>query len=95
MIDSAKLSIDFDKNALTAMRFDRPPPDESLQVEFQLAGVAVVVAAPDARPSQELARELTDLVVRELSVHKRPREVRFVDGLPRNEMGKVQKTRLI
>ena len=57
--------------------------------------VAVVVAAPDARPSPELARELTDLVVRELSVHKRPREVRFVDGLPRNEMGKVQKTRLI
>ncbi len=45
-------------------------------------------------PGEELAAELIDLVVRELSVHKRPREVRFVDALPRNEMGKVQKTRL-
>ena len=30
-----------------------------------------------------------------LSVHKRPREVRLVDVLPRNAMGKVQKTLLI
>ena len=29
-----------------------------------------------------------------LAPHKRPREVRFVDALPRNEMGKVQKARL-
>ena len=29
-----------------------------------------------------------------LSVHKRPREVRVVDVLPRNAMGKVQKTLL-
>jgi len=29
-----------------------------------------------------------------LSVHKRPREVRIVDALPRNAMGKVQKTLL-
>ena len=29
-----------------------------------------------------------------LTPHKRPREVRFVDELPRNEMGKVQKARL-
>ena len=36
-------------------------------------------------------RELIDLVARELSVHKRPREVRVVDELPRNAMGKVQK----
>jgi fatty acid CoA ligase FadD36 len=30
-------------------------------------------------------------VAEQLSVHKRPREVRVVDGLPRNAMGKVQK----
>ncbi|MGF7121102.1 acyl-CoA synthetase [Rhodococcus sp. TAF43] len=30
-------------------------------------------------------------VAGQLSVHKRPREVRIVDGLPRNAMGKVQK----
>ena len=41
-IESAKLSIDFDKNALTAMRFDRPPPDESLQLEFQVSGASVL-----------------------------------------------------
>lgn len=35
--------------------------------------------------------ELIDLVARSLSVHKRPREVRWVDELPRNAMGKVQK----
>jgi fatty acid CoA ligase FadD36 len=33
-------------------------------------------------------------VGRELSWHKRPREVRFVDSLPRNAMGKVEKARL-
>lgn len=40
-IETARLSIDFDKNAITAMRFDRPPPDESLQMDFQLSGVSV------------------------------------------------------
>ena len=39
-------------------------------------------------------RELIDFVARTLSAHKRPREIRFVDGLPRNAMGKVQKGRL-
>jgi fatty acid CoA ligase FadD36 len=38
--------------------------------------------------------ELIDFVARHLSAHKRPREVRLVDALPRNAMGKVQKTRL-
>ncbi|MBO4208980.1 acyl-CoA synthetase [Micromonospora echinofusca] len=35
--------------------------------------------------------ELVDFVAGHLSVHKRPRQVRFVDALPRNAMGKVQK----
>ena len=30
----------------------------------------------------------------ELAPHKRPREVRFLDELPRNAMGKVVKQRL-
>ncbi|WP_089153946.1 acyl-CoA synthetase [Micromonospora sp. NBS 11-29] len=38
--------------------------------------------------------ELIDFVARQLSVHKRPRQVRLVDALPRNAMGKVQKSRL-
>ncbi|HET6876858.1 MAG TPA: AMP-binding protein [Jatrophihabitans sp.] len=39
-------------------------------------------------------QQLIDHVARELSTHKRPREVRFVDALPRNAMGKVQKAQL-
>jgi fatty acid CoA ligase FadD36 len=33
-------------------------------------------------------------VAEQLSVHKRPREVRRIDALPRNALGKVQKTLL-
>ena len=40
------------------------------------------------------ATELIDLVAGSLSVHKRPREIRWVDVLPRNAMGKVQKQQL-
>ena len=39
--------------------------------------------------------ELIDFVAQQLSVHKRPREVRVVDDLPRNAMGKVMKKELI
>ncbi len=39
-------------------------------------------------------RELADHVAKLLSPHKRPREVRQIAELPRNEMGKVQKQRL-
>jgi fatty acid CoA ligase FadD36 len=34
-------------------------------------------------------------VAGQLSVHKRLREVRVVESLPRNAMGKVQKSRLL
>ncbi|SDP91677.1 malonyl-CoA/methylmalonyl-CoA synthetase [Actinopolyspora xinjiangensis] len=39
-------------------------------------------------------RELVEHVVGLLSSHKRPREVRFVRELPRNELGKIQKGKL-
>ncbi len=38
--------------------------------------------------------ELIDHVAGLLAPHKRPRDVRFLDALPRNDMGKVQKARL-
>ncbi|GFG55267.1 acyl-CoA synthetase [Mycolicibacterium agri] len=38
--------------------------------------------------------ELINYVAEQLSVHKRPREVRIVDSLPRNAMGKVLKKEL-
>jgi malonyl-CoA/methylmalonyl-CoA synthetase len=53
--------------------------------------VAFVVAADGDAPS---ADELIEHVAGQLAPHKRPREVRFVDSLPRNAMGKVQKKKL-
>jgi fatty acid CoA ligase FadD36 len=59
-------------------------PDEDLGQRI----VAFVVG--DAEP-----QELIDYVAQQLSVHKRPREVRVVDTLPRNAMGKVLKKELL
>jgi malonyl-CoA/methylmalonyl-CoA synthetase len=53
--------------------------------------VAWVVLRPGAEPGPE---ELTGHVASLIAGHKRPREVRFIDALPRNAMGKVEKTRL-
>jgi malonyl-CoA/methylmalonyl-CoA synthetase len=50
--------------------------------------VAWVVAAAGVRPEPAA---LIDHVASALTPHKRPREIRFVDGLPRNAMGKVRK----
>jgi malonyl-CoA/methylmalonyl-CoA synthetase len=53
--------------------------------------VAWIVTREGEAPSEdELAGHVADL----LTPHKRPRVVRFLDELPRNEMGKVQKKRL-
>jgi malonyl-CoA/methylmalonyl-CoA synthetase len=53
--------------------------------------IAWVVAEGEPRPQE---RELIDHVAGQLAPHKRPREVRFLDELPRNAMGKVVKQRL-
>lgn len=63
-------------------------PDEDLGQRI----VAFVVAAPDHTAT---ADELIDYVGQQLSAHKRPREVRMVDALPRNAMGKVLKKALL
>nr|WP_230416713.1 acyl-CoA synthetase [Micromonospora tarapacensis] len=59
-----------------------PHPDLGQQVTAYVVGDGV----------QEL--DLIDFVARHLSAHKRPRQVRLVDALPRNALGKVQKNRL-
>ncbi|MFE2551113.1 AMP-binding protein [Streptomyces sp. NPDC059355] len=66
---------------------------------------AAVVGVPDADLGQRVVAfvvaegvtgaELTDFVAAYLSVHKRPREVRFVAAIPRNAMGKPQKKLLL
>ena len=53
--------------------------------------VAWVVARDGGAPAPE---ELIERVAGSLAPHKRPRDVRFVDELPRNAMGKVVKQRL-
>jgi malonyl-CoA/methylmalonyl-CoA synthetase len=63
-------------------------PDEDLGERI----VAWVVAASDPPPGE---RELADHVSGLLTPHKRPRAVRYLDALPRNEMGKVMKKRLV
>ncbi|GAA4540510.1 acyl-CoA synthetase [Amycolatopsis samaneae] len=47
---------------------------------------------PDGEPPA--AAELADHVARLLTPHKRPRVVRYLDALPRNDMGKVMKRAL-
>jgi malonyl-CoA/methylmalonyl-CoA synthetase len=61
-------------------------PDDDLGERI----VAWVV--PEGDPPGE--RELIDHVAAELAPHKRPREIHFLDDLPRNAMGKVVKARL-
>ena len=61
-------------------------PDEDLGERV----VAFVVPAGPA-PAE---RELIDHVAALLAPHKRPREVRYTEELPRNDMGKVVKARL-
>lgn len=69
-------------------------------------GVAevAVVGLPDADLGQRIVafvvgdahpEELIAYVAQQLSVHKRPREVRIVESLPRNAMGKVLKRELL
>jgi malonyl-CoA/methylmalonyl-CoA synthetase len=55
--------------------------------------VAAWIVLRDGSPPPA-ERELADHVAALLAPHKRPRTVRFVDDLPRNELGKVQKKRL-
>ena len=53
--------------------------------------VAVVVAKPDAAPTEDA---LLDLATERLARFKRPEQVVFVDALPRNDLGKVLKREL-
>ncbi|WP_030757699.1 acyl-CoA synthetase [Streptomyces griseus] len=54
--------------------------------------VAWIVPADPAAPPGDA--ELADHVARLLAPHKRPRTVRLLDALPRNDLGKVLKKRL-
>ncbi|MDJ0384835.1 acyl-CoA synthetase [Streptomyces sp. G-G2] len=63
-----------------------PDPDLGERV------VAWIVPTDPADPPA--ARELADHVAQRLAPHKRPRAVRLLDALPRNDMGKIMKRAL-
>jgi malonyl-CoA/methylmalonyl-CoA synthetase len=72
-------------------------PDDDLG-ERIVAWVVLTDSArpgPPARDRERLATELVDHVAAQLAPHKRPRTVHFLDELPRNDLGKVQKRRLV
>jgi fatty acid CoA ligase FadD36 len=72
--------------------------------EHPAVAEAAVVGVPDDDLGQRIVAfvvasgvepaALIEFVAQSLSVHKRPREVRLVDALPRNALGKVQKNLL-
>ncbi|MFD8144078.1 AMP-binding protein [Streptomyces sp. NPDC059708] len=78
---------------------------ENALLDHPKVSEAAVVGVPDADLGQRIVAfvvaqgvtgaELTDFVASHLSVHKRPREVRFVAAIPRNAMGKPQKKLLL
>ena len=55
---------------------------------------AFVVLRDSFMPSDVLAKELCDFVAARLSRHKQPREVRFVDVVPRTPSGKILRREL-
>jgi malonyl-CoA/methylmalonyl-CoA synthetase len=79
---------------------------ENALLEHPAVAEAAVVGVPDADLGERIVayvvpageapvkKELVDHVAALLAPHKRPREVRFTASLPRNDMGKVQKSRL-
>ncbi|RKS97058.1 fatty acid CoA ligase FadD36 [Streptomyces sp. 3211.6] len=78
---------------------------ENALLDHPKVSEAAVVGVPDTDLGQRIVAfvvaegvtgaELTDFVAAHLSVHKRPREVRFVASIPRNAMGKPQKKLLL
>jgi fatty acid CoA ligase FadD36 len=77
---------------------------ESALLSHPAVREAAVVGRPDADLGQRVVAyvvgegldsvDLVEFVARQLSVHKRPREIRVVEALPRNAMGKVLKAQL-
>lgn len=55
---------------------------------------AYIVPSASANPTPELAEDIQNHVKEELSAHEYPREVEFVDELPKTVTGKIRRTEL-
>ncbi len=64
-----------------------PKPDE---LRGQIVK-AYCVLMPEAKGDDVLVKDIQDFVKRELAPYKYPREVEFIDALPRTDTGKVQR----
>jgi long-chain acyl-CoA synthetase len=56
--------------------------------------VAYVVPAPGAEPSDDLAESIRQFSLDNIAEYKHPRQVTFVEELPRTASGKIQKYKL-
>jgi 2-aminobenzoate-CoA ligase len=86
------------------------PEVEAVLIEHPAVVEAAVVASPDAlrgfipkafvtlkagiAPSEALVAELQEHVRRELAPYKYPREIEFVEELPKTETGKIRRVEL-
>lgn len=64
-----------------------PKPDE---LRGQIVK-AYIVLAPGHTGSEALIKDIQDFVKRELAPYKYPREIEFIEALPRTDTGKVQR----
>jgi 2-aminobenzoate-CoA ligase len=64
-----------------------PKPDE---LRGQIVK-AYIVLAPGKSGSDDLKKDIQDFVKRELAPYKYPREIEFIEALPRTDTGKVQR----
>ena len=55
---------------------------------------AFVLLADFAEPSEELAGKLQDFVKDQIAPYKYPREIEFVDALPKTATGKLRRSEL-
>ena len=56
--------------------------------------VAVCILAPGHEPSPQLAAELQRFVQQHTAPYKYPREIHFVEALPKTISGKIRRTEL-
>ncbi|MET9295077.1 acyl-CoA synthetase [Streptomyces sp. NPDC003077] len=71
-----------------------PAPDGASSARADVPAEPYEGTSPTGTSAAPSAEELADHVARQLAPHKRPRVVRFLDALPRNDMGKILKREL-